>query len=212
MISTLAISPTEEKALIQMAADGNLEAFNQLVFSYQDLVYTQARFLLDDPMLAEDATQDCFIKAFRSIRRFMGGSFRAWLIRIVINTALDMLRWGKRNPREPLFPQNEYDEELEPGWLADPTPSVEMLVEQHELSNHLYGLIRELPEYYRVVLTLIDMFEMDYAEVAEALSLPLGTVKSRLARARRQMRRKLLGGEMCEKAVNLRGEVVFSFC
>ncbi len=212
MISTLSISPTEEKALIHMAAEGNLEAFNQLVLSYQNLAYTQACFLLDDPMLAEDATQESFIKAFRNIRQYMGGSFRAWLIRIVINTALDMLRWGKRNPREPLIPKNEYDEELEPGWLADPAPSVEALVEQHELSSYLYDLIRELPEYYRVVLTLIDMFEMDYAEVAEALNLPLGTVKSRLARARHHMRRKLLGNDTYEQSTSLRGEVVFSFC
>lgn len=181
--------------LVRQALRGDLEAFNALVLTYQDLAYNQAYALLGDHATAEDAAQESFIRAYQNLGGFRGGSFRAWLLRIVTNTSLDMLRRSRRHPTHPLFPDDDDGEDMEsPAWLADPAPSVQAIVEQNELSRHIYKLLDELPEIYRCVIMLIDVYEFDYQEAAQALGIPIGTVKSRLARARFQMTLKLRPG------------------
>ena len=185
-----------EETLVNMASKGNLDAFNQLVLMYEDLTYNHAYGLLQDPDLADDATQDSFLRAFQHITDFRGGSFRAWILKIVTNSAYDMLRRSKRHPTQSLYPEDEYGDEVEsPVWLADSTTSVQETVEQREFSKDLYQLIDELPVVYRTVLILVDLYKLDYAEVAEALKIPIGTVKSRLARARLKMSEKLCSTE-----------------
>ena len=185
-----------EEMLIITASKGDLDAFNELVLAYQNVAYYHAYALLRDPALAEDATQDSFIRAFQNIAGFRGGSFRAWILKIVTNAAYDMLRRSKRHPTQSLYPEEEYGDEIEtPAWLADTTTSVQDTVEQSEFSRDLYRLIDELPAVYRTVLTLVDLHELDYAEVADALKIPLGTVKSRLARARYRISEKLCSVE-----------------
>ena len=189
----LTLSPPEI-SLVKKAAQGDLDAFNQLVLEYQSLAYNHAYALLGDQASAEDATQDGFIRAFQNINNFRGGSFRAWLLKIVTNAAYDSMRRTKRRPAEPLFPEDEYGAEIEsPSWLADPSPSVETTVEEREFSNRLYQILDELPDIYRSVITLVDLNELDYREVATILKIPIGTVKSRLARARLQVKEKLQG-------------------
>ncbi len=184
----------EEEELVGMASNGDLDAFNELVLSYQNMAYNYAYALLGDPASADDATQESFIKAFQNLGRFRGGSFRAWLLRIVTNTSYDLLRQSKRRQIQPLFPENEDGEEVEsPAWLVDPSASVQAVVEQMEDSTRLYRALDELPAVYRSVITLVDLDELDYAEAAEVLKVPLGTVKSRLARARLQMQQILKG-------------------
>ena len=183
-----------EETLIARASKGDLEAFNHLVLTYQDMAFHHAWAMLNDRSLAEDVTQESFIKAFQAIGRFRGGSFRAWLLRIVTNTSYDLLRRSQRHPIQPLVPEYEDGDEFEsPSWLADPSASVQTIVEQNEEATHIYRMLDELPEVYRTVLTLIDLYEFDYTEAARALNVPLGTVKSRLVRARLQMREKLKG-------------------
>lgn len=132
------------------------------------------------------------MRAFRGISGFRGGSFRAWILKIVSNTAYDMLRRLKRHPTQPLFPLNQHGDEVDsPVWLADTSTSVQNEVEQNEFTKSLEHLLYELPDVYRSVLTLIDMYEMDYAEASDILNVPLGTVKSRLARARFRMSEKV---------------------
>jgi len=182
----------DEALLVRQAAGGDLDAFNQLVLAYQNTAYNHAYALLGDMDLAEDATQESFIKAFQGMDQFRGGSFRGWLLKIVTNSAYDLLRRSNRHPTQPLFPEDENDEEIEsPAWLADPNASVQESVEQNQESAQLYKMLDELPDVYRSVITLIDINELDYSEAAEALSVPVGTVKSRLARARLQMQKKL---------------------
>jgi RNA polymerase sigma-70 factor (ECF subfamily) len=184
----------DEESLVTMASAGDLEAFNQLVLRYQNLAYNHANALLGDPALAEDATQESFIKAFQGLNTFRGGSFRAWLLRIVTNTCYDLLRRSQRHPTQPLVPEDDFGEEIEsPSWLADPSTSVQVTVEQHEEADQLYRMLDELPDVYRSAITLIDLYELDYSEAARVLKVPVGTVKSRLARARLKMQEKLQG-------------------
>jgi RNA polymerase sigma-70 factor (ECF subfamily) len=184
--------PDEEDALIRKASQGSLEAFNQLVLRYQQLAYQHAYALLGEAGAAEDITQESFIKAFRSIRYFRGGSFRGWLLKIVTNTTYDLLRRTMKYQLQPLFPEDDDGDELEsPAWLKDPSASVEETVEQNEEAQRLYQLMDELPDIYRSVLTLVDVYELGYWEAAQALDVPMGTVKSRLARARLQMQQKI---------------------
>lgn len=182
----------ERESLTRLAMTGDLDAFNELVLIYQDLAYNHAYALLSDPDLAADAAQESFIKAFQNIGGFRGGSFRSWLLKIVTNSAYDVLRRAGRHPVQPLFPLDENGEEVEsPAWLADPAPGVLESVEQHELSSEIYRALDELPDVYRSVLTLVDLYDLDYSEAAKALKVPLGTVKSRLARARLEMQKRL---------------------
>jgi RNA polymerase sigma-70 factor, ECF subfamily len=178
--------------LIKSAAAGDLEAFNQLVLRYQNLAYSHAYGMLGNSAQAEDATQESFIKAFQAINTFRGVSFRAWLLKIVTNSAYDVLRRSHRHPTQPLVSEDENGEDVESAaWLADPSADVQEVVEQQEFSNQIYQALGELPEVFQSVLTLIDVNEMDYTEAAQALNIPIGTVKSRLARARLQMQQKL---------------------
>lgn len=181
-----------EQVWIEQASHGNLDAFNQLVLKHQDLAYQHALGMLNDGWLAEEAVQDSFLKAFQNLCGFRGGSFRAWLIRILTNTAYDYLRQSARRPVQPLFPEDEDGEDVEsPSWLADPNASVESAVEKNEETMLIYRALNELQDVYRDILTLIDLQGFDYVEAAQALNIPIGTVKSRLARARHQMRNKL---------------------
>lgn len=206
MLNSRTYTGDTERMLIERASAGELEAFNQLVLMYQTLAYNHAHALLGDADLSEDATQESFIKAFDNMGGFRGGSFRAWLLRIVTNSAYDLLRRTRRHPTQPLFPEDESGEEIDaPRWLADPGAAVEQIVERNEKAKRLYELLDELPDVYRSVLTLIDIHELDYVEVARILNVPLGTVKSRLARARLQLRERLEGDSRYSSTLHTAG-------
>ena len=182
-----------ETNLIAQAQTGDLDAFNQLVLQYQDGLYYFAISLTHDPDLAEDVTQESFIKAFQSIGSFRSESFRSWLFKITVNTIRDIARQSVRRPTIPLYPKNEDGEEIDSvEWLIDPDQNVETVIQQNETADRLYQTLDALPEIYRSVLTLIDLQEMDYIEAAQVLGVPLGTIKSRLARARMHMKKMLV--------------------
>lgn len=182
----------DEQELIQAAIKGDLEAFNQLVMLYQDSIYNQAYWMMKEQEAAEDMTQEAFIRAFQSLKSFRGGSFRSWLARIVTNLCLDELRRVKRRPTIPLLPSDPEGEENDsPGWLADPNMNVEEAVVSSELNSKLRRLVEGLPTEYRTALILVDILEYDYAEAAQTMGIPIGTLKSRLVRARLRLRAKL---------------------
>lgn len=184
----------DEVALIQMSRQGDLDSFNRLVLAYQDLVFSQAYRLLGESNLAEDASQEAFISAYRNIHTYRGGSFKAWLLRIVTNTSYDELRRQKRRPTTPLEPLDADDEEVEsPRWLADPGESPEENAERAELGRALQRCLNELPDDFRSVVVLVDVQGLDYSEASQAMGKPLGTVKSRLARARLRLKDCLQG-------------------
>jgi RNA polymerase sigma-70 factor (ECF subfamily) len=184
----------DESALIHAAQHGDLDSFNTLVLSYQDSVFNTALRILGDDDLAADAAQEAFISAFRALNSYRGGSFRAWLLRTVTNACYDELRRRKRRPSVPLEPQVDETEEMEsPRWLADPSLSPEQRLEADELEHAIQHCLDALPAEFRVVVVLADIQGLDYTEVASTVRSPLGTVKSRLARARLRLRECLQG-------------------
>lgn len=184
----------DEAGLIQDAQQGDLEAFNRLILAYQDRVYNQAFRVLGEYQSADDATQEAFISAYKNIRSFRGGSFRAWLLRIVTNACYDELRRKKRRPTTPLEPVDDEGEEIEsPHWIADPGELPEDNVARSELANAIQACLDQLTEDFRVVVVLVDVQGLDYLEASEVIGKPLGTIKSRLARARNRMKDCLQG-------------------
>jgi RNA polymerase sigma-70 factor (ECF subfamily) len=166
-----------------------LEAFNRLVLAYQDLVYNQAYRLLSDEAAAADAAQEAFISAFRAIKGFRGGVFKAWLLRIVTNACYDELRRRQRRPTTSLEPQDDAGEEIEsPEWLTDASESPEGSVERAELERAIMSCLDGLPPEFRLAVVLVDVQGFNYDEAAVSMGSPVGTVKSRLARARLRMR------------------------
>jgi RNA polymerase sigma-70 factor (ECF subfamily) len=179
----------DEPALIREAQYGDLDAFNTLVLAYQDIVYNTALRILGDEDQAADASQEAFISAFRALNSYRGGSFRAWLLRTVTNACYDELRRKQRRPTTPLEPESEDGDEVEtPRWLADPNTSPEERLDQTELEHAIQHCLENLPTDFRTVVVLADIQGLDYTEVAAVVKKPLGTIKSRLARARLRLR------------------------
>jgi RNA polymerase sigma-70 factor (ECF subfamily) len=178
----------DEAALIRAAQRGDLDSFNRLVLAYQDSLYNAAYRILGDSDSAADAVQEAFLSAFRKIRSYRGGSFRAWLFRILTNACYDELRRRKRRSLVSLEPLNAENEEMDtPRWLADDAPSPEARAEMAELDSAIQQCLDALPPDFRSVVVLVDIQGLDYKEAALALRKALGTIKSRLARARRRL-------------------------
>ncbi len=187
----------DEIALVNSALNGELDAFNRLVLAYQDMAFNVAYRILGDDDLAEDATQIAFVSAYKNLRSFRGGSFKAWVMRMVTNSCYDELRRRQRHPTTPLEPMNEAEgEELDSSeWLASDDPSPETTLEQAEIEHAIEHCLERLSPDFRAVVVLVDIQGMDYDEVAQSVGSPLGTVKSRLARARLHLRDCLRGFE-----------------
>jgi RNA polymerase sigma-70 factor (ECF subfamily) len=195
----------DESALIKAAQRGNLDSFNQLILHYQTQAYNLAYHILQDAAAADDATQEAFISAYRGLKKFRGGSFRAWLLRITSNACYDELRRRKRHPALSWDDFGDLEEEANPH-LVDAGPQPEHSVQQDELRALLERMMAKLPQDQRIVLLLIDRMGYSYEEVAETLNIRLGTVKSRLARARSRMQLYLQDeGELLPSRYRLEG-------
>ncbi len=180
----------DEQALITDALHGDIDAFNRLVLAYQDLAFNVAYRMLTDEDLAADAVQNAFISAYKNLRAYRGGSFKAWVLRMVTNGCYDELRRQKRRPTVPLDPVSREDgDELDSAeWLRSDDPQPEDAFDQAELEHALQHCLEALPADFRAVVVLVDVQGLDYEEVSHSVQTPLGTVKSRLARARLKMR------------------------
>jgi RNA polymerase sigma-70 factor (ECF subfamily) len=198
----------EEIKLITDAQKGDLDSFNRLVLTYQDLVYNQALRMLGESEPAQDATQEAFVAAYRNLKQYRGGSFRAWLLRIVTNACYDELRRRQRRPTIPLEPLDEEGEEIEsPEWMIDPDEQPESQAVRHELQAAIQHCLDELPLEFREAVILVDVQGFDYSEAAQASGKALGTIKSRLARARSRLRDCLKGfGELIPAEFRLENE------
>jgi RNA polymerase sigma-70 factor, ECF subfamily len=195
----------DEIALIQAARGGDLDSFNRLVLAYQDLIYNQAYRMIGEEESADDATQNAFISAYNHLGSFRGGSFKAWLLRIVTNACYDELRRRKRRPTIPLEPLDDAGEEVEsPSWMVDPADRPEELVQRVELQNAIQHCLDKLPDDFRSAVVMVDVQGLDYSEAADSIGTPIGTIKSRLARARLRLRDCLNGfAELLPSGVRL---------
>ena len=182
----------DEQTLIQSAQHGDLEAFNLLVDRYQALLFRIALRMLGDEDNATDATQVAWISAFLKINGFHGGQLRTWLTRVVVNACYDEIRRRHRRCDTPLLPVRPEDEESDAVfWLADPTPGVEERLDRDEFEKIIHESLQSLTPVYRAMLVLVDIEGLTYEEAASAAHIPLGTVRSRLARARLALRQRL---------------------
>jgi RNA polymerase sigma-70 factor (ECF subfamily) len=177
-----------DSELVVRSKDGDLNAFNFIVQRYQSQVLNLSARILGDRGRAEDATQETFISAYRAIGKFRGRILRAWLMRIAANARRDALRGSRRRPEQSL------DESLEtPSFQpASGETSPEEHAEREELNAELQRAILALSEDQRTVLVLIDVQGFSYEETAETAGASIGTIKSRLNRARGKVRDILL--------------------
>ena len=178
----------DDATLVERSRNGDLEAFNQIVRRYQLRVYNLAARILGDRTAAEDVAQDTFVSAYKALARFRGGSLRAWLLRIASNQCYDRLRSAKRRPEQSL------DEAMEsPGFhVPSRDPSPEQQAISRELHDHVHRAILGLPFDQRNTIMLVDVQGLSYQEAAEAMDVSMGTVKSRLSRARAAVRDALM--------------------
>lgn len=200
----------DEPALIKQAKRGDLEAFNRLILVYQSQVYNLALRLMGDSASASDATQEAFISAFRGIRRYRGGSFRAWLLRIVRNACYDEFRRRARRPTASLDDLSPYSAGPEPDGsmtLISTNDGPEKTLESAELAKAIQDCLDRLPTDSRILAVLIDVQGYDYKEAAAVIGKPIGTVKSRLSRTRAKLRDCLQGyRELLPSAFRLEDE------
>jgi RNA polymerase sigma-70 factor (ECF subfamily) len=183
----------EATHLIQSARQGELEAFNCLVLMYQDLVFWQAIWMLDEPGSAEEVTQQTFLLAYRKPRSFQDGDFACWLLKIASRLCLEELHRRKSGHSSPQKARDHDGIEVDAvfcvnGLLGSPEDNAG----QHDLVKIVQESLNGLSSDLRAVITLVDIWEMDYTQTAEILGISVRSVKSRLARARAQLREMLL--------------------
>lgn len=173
-----------ESDYIIAAMHGDAEAFEQLVLLYEKKIFSVCLRLCRNREDAADAAQDTFLSAWRAIAKFRQDSaFSTWLHRLAVNACIDRMRKEKHHAGEASL-----DDETCSVTLQDTAPAPETLCEQKELREDIAKALRTLPEEYARILLLREMQQLSYAEIAQREGMELGTVKSRLSRARRQLR------------------------
>jgi RNA polymerase sigma-70 factor, ECF subfamily len=181
-----------EMALVHAAKAGDLNAFEQLVKRYDRNVFRIAQHITQNREDAEDVVQDAFLKAFKNLKNFQENSkFYTWLVRIAVNEALMKLRRRKTSKTVSMDEDVETDEGSVPREFADWAPNPEQQFNQAELNDILTRTIQGLPSGFRTVFVLRDVEGMSTEETAEMLGLSVPAVKSRLLRARLQLRDRL---------------------
>ncbi len=183
---------SQELALVQAAKAGEISAFEELVKRYDRNVFRIAQHITQNREDAEDVVQDAFLKAYENLEQFQGQSkFYTWLVRIAVNEALMKLR--RRRPERTVSLDQEVvtEEDSIPREVADWSPNPEQLYTQSELRDILTKTIQGLPASFRTVFVLRDVEGLSTEETAEALDLSIPAVKSRLLRARLQLRERL---------------------
>jgi len=179
----------DEEVIIKNATQGDPEAFEALVTRYEKGLYNLAYRFLSNPEDAMDVVQEVFLKAFQSLPNFRGESkFSTWIYRVCVNSCLDLLR------KRPRFEMCSLDEpmRLEDSYLerqvADRGDTVQEIAERMDLGEKLLSILKDLDPHYRVIVILCDIQGYSYQETADILGISIGTVKSRLHRARNLLR------------------------
>ena len=175
---------SDEHLILAMARGGDVDAFNRLVSIHQDAVYGFTISLTRQHAVADDVTQETFISAFRSISRMRGDNVRAWLLRIARNKAYDYFRRQKRRRESSVDEDTAVFRER----LASDNPSPADVAMNSELRDALEHCVGTLSDEHREVIVLVDVQGQSYDNASEVCGVNIGTVKSRLNRARRRVR------------------------
>lgn len=182
---TDAPEPSDEH-LVSLSKDGSLDAFNSLVERYQGHVFNLCLRLIGDAASAEDATQEAFLSAYRSISRFAGGNFRSWLFRIAANESKDELRRRmRRGPQDSLRAGDDEGGGID---LPDTGETSEEYVERLAVGEGISRALMHLSFDQRQAVLLSDLHGYHYEEIAEMTEASIGTVKSRIHRGRERLR------------------------
>jgi RNA polymerase sigma-70 factor, ECF subfamily len=169
--------------LIRRLKGGDQRAFEELLRKYQDRIYNLCRYMLQDPGDAQDAAQEVFLKAYGSLKAYASDSaLYTWLYRITVNTCHD---YNKKTRPKPFEDESAVDD------FASAQPSPERLYQSKETGRAIEAALQKLPKKLRAAIVLKEIEELSYEEIAEALSASVGTVKSRISRAREELRRLL---------------------
>ena len=185
-------SRAEEQALLERCKSGDNRAFDELVQRYQKRVYNFAYGIAGNQDDASDIAQEAFVRVFNSVQTFRGdANFTTWIYRIVTNVYLDERKKSKSHRLTSLDDFIDLEENSVSRQIEDATPQPDQLAETKERNLALRNAINSLPEYQRMIVTLYHLHDRSYEEIAEILHLPIGTVKSRLNRARLALAEKL---------------------
>ena len=189
-----------EAELIQQSCAGSIDAFEQLILLYEKRVYTIAYKYMGNHEDANDMAQEALIKAYQSIGSFRGeAAFGTWLGKITANRCLDELRKRKKLQTTSLEDTLELEEGSVKKELESPAVTPEEHAVQQETAAYMQMLIGELKEEYRVAIVLREIDGYSYEAIADSLSCSVGTVKSRISRARQYLRERILADRMLEK-------------
>lgn len=184
------MSELQEKVWIDAAREGDPLAFEQLIHLYEKRVFALTRRMCKNPSDAEEAAQEAFLAAWQGLKFFRGeSSFSTWLYRLASNACVDALRKEGRHQAAAGPSLDDEETMLE---IPDEAATPHTLAEQAELKKQIEEGLAALPEEYRTVLVLREIHQQSYDEIAEILSLDLGTVKSRISRGRKRLRKFLL--------------------
>lgn len=184
--------PSEESALVAAARSGDIGAFEALVRRYERSVFRIAQHITQNREDAEDVVQDAFLKSYQNLGQFQGQSkFYTWLVRIAVNEALMRLRRRRPERTVSIDEDIQTEEDSIPREIADWSPNPEQQYTQAELQEILSKTIQGLPANFRTVFVLRDVEGLSTEETANALDLSIPAVKSRLLRARLQLRERL---------------------
>lgn len=182
----------DERKLVRLAKKGDTDAFEQLVEMHSSRIYSIALRMVGNPVDAEDLAQEAFLRIWRGLEGFnMDAKFSTWAYRLTTNVCIDYLRKEKKNNNVPLFTEDDEGEETELQ-IPDQRYNPEQKMEQEQLRRLVEQAMNSLEPQYRQILTLRELGGLSYDEISRQLDLKEGTVKSRIARAREQMRRLLM--------------------
>ena len=191
--TTTTTEQSEQAKLIAAAQRGNVGAYNELVLQHQKYVFNVAVRMLGDTDVAADMTQDAFIRGYKSIAQIKGSNFKAWITRIVSNRCIDEIRRRKRQPQTSI--EETTDENESPAWLGTTANNPEAVQQDRDTVQQVAVCLDELPTEQRSILVLRIVQGYDYAEIGRMTELTLGTVKSRISRARARLKACLQRGE-----------------
>jgi RNA polymerase sigma-70 factor, ECF subfamily len=200
----------EDAYWVEKSRNNDLESYNQLVLKYQQIAFNVAYRISGNTNIADDAVQNGFISGYQKLATFKDGSFKNWILRIVSNACHDLLRKQNRQRVNDFKSDTEggYSPDI-PEWISDEGETPEEFSARQDLGEAIQKCLNDLEEEFRTLVVLVDMQDMNYEEASSVLGKPIGTIKSRLSRARKRLQICLQQfGELLPDKFRFKGEMI----